>query len=114
MQVQQVKKVAKFACTLCGAKQSVRQVYAISSKASDVRGVVVSLNARRQAADDAQDNWAPEDDATQPAAPSVLKPQVDWTHFVEQVQFCSVCALTCTFDTGMMPLCIYTGGTRGD
>ena len=102
MQVQQVKKVAKFACTLCGAKQSVRQVYAISSKASDVRGVVVSLNARRQTADDAQGNWAPEDDARQPAAPSVLKPQVDWTRFVEQVRCYFANALSCMFDPAIL------------
>ncbi|KAK9836992.1 hypothetical protein WJX81_005113 [Elliptochloris bilobata] len=34
-QVQQVKKVERFTCAACGAKQSVRRVYAISGKAKD-------------------------------------------------------------------------------
>ena len=46
-QVQQVKKVAKFSCTLCGSKQSVLRVYAISGSAKDVRGVVQRLNMAR-------------------------------------------------------------------
>ncbi|EIE23639.1 hypothetical protein COCSUDRAFT_63167 [Coccomyxa subellipsoidea C-169] len=45
---------------------SVFQVYAISGKASDVRGVVTKLNARRQQADEARDqaliNGADKDD----------------------------------------------------
>lgn len=88
-QVQQVKKVPKFACSLCGAKQSVRQVYAISGKASDVRGVVVSLNARRQAADEAQDSVLADDacyDAEQVEPSDVHAPVVDWRAYEEQVR----------------------------
>ncbi|CAL8472006.1 g11548 [Coccomyxa elongata] len=54
-EVQQVKKVSKFSCRLCGAKQSVQQVYAISGKAADVRGVVTGLNAKRQQQEEARD-----------------------------------------------------------
>jgi hypothetical protein len=42
------KKVpTKFACKMCGAKQSVRAVFGRSSRAADVRATVQALNARR-------------------------------------------------------------------
>ncbi|KAK9811466.1 hypothetical protein WJX72_004434 [[Myrmecia] bisecta] len=53
-QVQQVKKVAKFSCSLCGCKQSVRKAYAISAQAKDIRLVVQQLNLKRQKADEQQ------------------------------------------------------------
>eukprot|EP00873_Tetraselmis_striata_P016925 jgi/Tetstr1/437189/TSEL_002760.t1 len=50
-QSQAVKKSGnRFACRLCGERQSVRKVYAIG-KGADVRGVVASLNATRLSGD---------------------------------------------------------------
>ena len=46
-QVQQVKKSRKFACKLCGAKQSVRKVFTLSPHAKHVRHMVQALNLAR-------------------------------------------------------------------
>ena len=47
-QVIQAPKNKKFNCKVCGAKaQSVRKVYARSTAAKDVRGVVMALNMTR-------------------------------------------------------------------
>lgn len=46
-QVQQVNKSSKFACKLCGAKQSVRKVFTLSPHAKHVRHMVQALNLAR-------------------------------------------------------------------
>lgn len=43
----QVKKTNKYQCVVCGKKQSVRKVFAISHSAKDVREVVQKLNKER-------------------------------------------------------------------
>ena len=50
----QVTKAPKFACVLCGTKQSVRHVFAISDKAKDIRLHVQKLNMQRGAAQEQQ------------------------------------------------------------
>ena len=125
MQVQQVKKVAKFSCRLCGTRQSVKhvrsshacydhccrsyslymgmtkpfrthatreceamrsmQVHAMSSKASDVRAMVMDLNAKRQAAEERGDAMDPSSPPTM--ADNHVKRQavsaVAWQHYNE-------------------------------
>jgi hypothetical protein len=49
------KMVPKFACKMCGAKQSVRAVFGRSSRAADVRATVQALNARRADTEAASD-----------------------------------------------------------
>jgi hypothetical protein len=71
------------------------QVYGICNKASDVRSVVTSLNARRQAADDARDAEWP-DEYEKPASPAIdahQKLNTDWDAFLEQVRLC--CPAAC-------------------
>ncbi|GAB4819479.1 hypothetical protein N2152v2_006525 [Parachlorella kessleri] len=46
-QVQQVKKVNKFACSMCSYKQSVQRVFAKSNQAKDIREVVQAYNGAR-------------------------------------------------------------------
>jgi predicted RNA-binding Zn-ribbon protein involved in translation (DUF1610 family) len=48
------KKAAKFACVVCGEKQSVRRVYAASASGREAREAVMRLNARRGALDEAR------------------------------------------------------------
>ena len=90
-----MKKARRFACSLCGAKQSVRQVYAISGKASDVRGVVVLLNARRQAVADETEATVLADNEScdiEEAAPSAAHARtVDWASYEEEVRLLSRC-----------------------
>ncbi|KAF8071267.1 mrnip [Scenedesmus sp. PABB004] len=50
-QVQQDKQSKKFACSVCGAKQSFRRSFAVADQAKDARLVVQQLNALRAAAD---------------------------------------------------------------
>lgn len=46
-QCQQKRKDKKFSCKVCGKKQSVVRVYAISYKAKDIRGLVMKYNEMR-------------------------------------------------------------------
>ncbi|TPX66720.1 hypothetical protein SpCBS45565_g04263 [Spizellomyces sp. 'palustris'] len=48
-QVQQAKKVQKWTCTVCGAKQSLKNVFFESTTGSDCRKAVQELNMRRVA-----------------------------------------------------------------
>ena len=54
--ISQKKKKPKFACRVCGEKQSVRKVYATSFKASDIRNVVMDLNLTKANDDQAEDD----------------------------------------------------------
>ncbi|EFJ51200.1 hypothetical protein VOLCADRAFT_88033 [Volvox carteri f. nagariensis] len=57
-QVQQVKKVQKFNCAICGEKQTVQHIYAISDAAKDIRLHVQRLNMGAAAAQGAQEDAA--------------------------------------------------------
>lgn len=46
-QAKQRTKSKKWNCKLCGSKQSLRKVYACSSKAADIRPIVMNLNMAR-------------------------------------------------------------------
>lgn len=48
-QVTQDKASKRFACVICGAKQSFRTVHAVSNRASDVRRVIQELNKQHAA-----------------------------------------------------------------
>lgn len=131
--MQQVKKVPKFSCRLCGAKQSVqqvsflsyfgqavlrctfdryckhgwhqigcqwytlkgvtaliKQVYAISGKAADVRGVVTELNSKRQQQEEARDqaliNCLNNDgDLHDEQQRDTVQPATAWIDYLEEV-----------------------------
>jgi hypothetical protein len=55
-QSQQRRKDRKFACRMCGAKQSVTKVFAISHAAKDIRGVVQRYNELRSRGEDIPDD----------------------------------------------------------
>ncbi|KAJ3281800.1 Sperm associated antigen 1 [Borealophlyctis nickersoniae] len=57
-QVQQVKKVNKWTCKVCGAKQSLQKVFFESGAAADCRPVVQQLNYRRAELDEAKTTLA--------------------------------------------------------
>jgi predicted RNA-binding Zn-ribbon protein involved in translation (DUF1610 family) len=46
-QAQQLRKTNDFVCKMCGAKQSVRKIYARSFKAADIRPIVQEYNMKR-------------------------------------------------------------------
>lgn len=114
LQVQQVKKVNKFGCSMCQTKQAVakvcatsslrpmqvagirrysstvpiiEQVHAISSSAKDVRGVVMDLNAKRAMVDEATENAELVTQPSNRARASAAPPAVSsrWQDFVLQV-----------------------------
>lgn len=83
--VKQETKSAKWACKLCGEKQTQTRVYGTSSKASELRPVMQLYNMQRGAFDEAQrdllNRVAPELDA---AASGVSAPLANqWDQFVE-------------------------------
>lgn len=57
-QVTQARKDKKFTCKLCGAKQSVRRIFARSHAAKDVRLFIQQLNLARGTAAEAYDDIA--------------------------------------------------------
>ncbi|GIL69451.1 hypothetical protein Vretimale_13561 [Volvox reticuliferus] len=96
-QVQQVKKLQKFSCAICGEKQTIQHIYAISNAAKDIRLHVQRLNLGA-AADHEVEEQAPlqrvdqvQDYEQRPEAPSGI--QVDtacmnraascWTDFAD-------------------------------
>lgn len=98
-QVQQSKKKPQYACAVCHEKQSIRkvcpaipncgawphphQVYAVSTKAADVRVIVQQLNMARAQLDD-QLNACPAAQPSEQAPAACSSPAVDWDAFVER------------------------------
>ncbi|GIL48741.1 hypothetical protein Vafri_5204 [Volvox africanus] len=96
-QVQQVKKVQKFNCAICGEKQTIQHIYAISNAAKDIRLHVQRLNLGTAADREAEEQAALQrlgqvpDYAEDPDAPSraqvdracIKRAASDWTDFPE-------------------------------
>ncbi|KAK9813611.1 hypothetical protein WJX73_010551 [Symbiochloris irregularis] len=80
-QVQQIKKVDKFNCSLCGEKQSVKLVYATNPKASEVRAVVRQLNSERGKV--AEERQAPAAHIVFSSEPQLMDITDKWQDFLE-------------------------------
>ncbi|GMH33345.1 hypothetical protein BSKO_01179 [Bryopsis sp. KO-2023] len=90
-QVQQVKKANKFQCKMCGEKQSVQKIFAVSDKAKDVRLVVQERNMKRsEEGQSVQENGNVDNSACDDFRSETVRREVNWDEFTTQVEDCAV------------------------